>query len=465
VESQPPPHEESGKAQPSTAKPTTKANAPSEAASKSSAAPGEQPPAEMSAVRANLAAVVAEMDAAYGPPPTEVPAVETGNSVLRAVGNSGIDGIPAFYNDGTQWLRNGFKRHSGGTFFALIFGWTGVWLALWAAAAGLVLGALIAGGVGTGLAYHFGVGQAAGVIGAVLGGLVGMLYGAFAVLKYLFLHHELQTFFSILSGAVLALVIVVVIAAYERLGLRLRGYRRLSRMEVEYVAPLVKDVAERMDLPALPRFAMEDTVVANAYTHMRTVVFTKGLFQTLKVNEVRAIIAHELEHWRMGDAVGLRFVWAAAWPVALTYNLGMLLSGNRSGEVEKLRWPPTGIRILLGWLVAWPMWVIIKLVITPIVASRQRRYEYAADAAAAKIGYAADLSSALSKLGAFEGGRTGWERAMAATHPPTELRLERLKPLLPDDAQYQEDELRGPTGTELKRLLTFPHHARQTSNP
>jgi Zn-dependent protease with chaperone function len=317
-----------------------------------------------------------------------------------------------------------------------------------------VLGALIAGGVGTGLAYHFGVGQAAGVIGAVLGGLVGMLYGAFAVLKYLFLHHELQTFLSILSGAVLALVIVVVIAAYERVGLRLRGYRRLSRMEVEYVAPLVKDVAERMDLPALPRFAMEDTLTANAYTHMRTVVFTKGLFQTLKDNELRAIIAHELEHWRMGDAVGLRFVWAAAWPVALTYNLGMLIAGNRSGEVEKLRWPPTGIRVLLGWLIAWPMWVIIKLVITPIVASRQRNYEYAADAAAAKIGYAADLSSALRKLGAFEGGRTGWERAMAATHPPTELRIEKLKPLQPGDEQYQEDELRGPTRAELRRLLT-----------
>jgi len=392
----------------------------------------------------------------YGPPPaTGVEPVEPGHSVLIAIGNSGIDGVPDSYNDGTQWLRNGFKRHSDNAFVALILAWTGVWIAIWAAAIGLVLGALIAGGVGTGFAYQFGVGQAAGVVGAILGGLLGMLYGAIAVLKYLFQHHLLQTFLSVVSGAVIALVIVIVIAAYERLGLHLRGYRRLSRMEVQHIAPLVKDVAERMDLPALPRFAMADTLVPNAWTHMRTVVLTTGLVQTLSVNELRAVIAHELEHWRMGDAVGLRFVWAAAWPVALTYNLGMLLAGNRSRESTQLRWPPSGVRVILGWLLAWPMWVIIKLIITPVVASEQRQYEYDADAAAATIGYAADLSSALSKLVAFEGGRTGWERAMAATHPPTELRIEKLKPRQPGDEQYQEDDLRGPTGAEWKRLLTF----------
>jgi hypothetical protein len=63
------------------------------------------------------------------------------------------------------------------------------------------------------------------------------------------------------------------------------------------------------------------------------------------------------------------------------------------------------------------------------------------------------LSSALSKLGAFESGRTGWEAAMAATHPPLALRLEALQVPRPDDWEYQEEELHGPTVGEFFRML------------
>ena len=46
---------------------------------------------------------------------------------------------------------------------------------------------------------------------------------------------------------------------------------------------------------------------------------------------------------------------------------------------------------------------------------------------------------------------------MVATLPPTELRLEALEPPKPDDYEYQEDELRAPTGEEVGWLLTFWH--------
>jgi len=59
-----------------------------------------------------------------------------------------------------------------------------------------------------------------------------------------------------------------------------------------------------------------------------------------------------------------------------------------------------------------------------------------------------------AKLSAYETGRTGWEQAMEATHPPAELRIEALQEPKPDDPVYQEDELRGPSRDELKRLLT-----------
>ncbi len=56
-------------------------------------------------------------------------------------------------------------------------------------------------------------------------------------------------------------------------------------------------------------------------------------------------------------------------------------------------------------------------------------------------------------MGAFEGGRSGWEQAMRATHPPTELRLEALQPPRPDDFEYQEEDLRVPKPAEVRRFL------------
>lgn len=41
--------------------------------------------------------------------------------------------------------------------------------------------------------------------------------------------------------------------------------------------------------------------------------------------------------------------------------------------------------------------------------------------------YGEALRQALAYLADFEGSRSGWERAGAATHPPLELRLEALE--------------------------------------
>lgn len=106
-----------------------------------------------------------------------------------------------------------------------------------------------------------------------------------------------------------------------------------------------------------------------------------------------------------------------------------------------------------------------------MTAGTQGGYEYEADAAAARIGLATSLSLALRKMGAFEGGRTGWEQTMAATHPPTELRLEALQQPRPDDFEYQEGGLSMPRWKENRRFLfglreiLVPNRSAQTTTP
>lgn len=386
-----------------------------------------------------------------------------GPSVLVSVGASGVDGAPERYRDGVGWLRSGVRRHPWAVVVGLVTGWTGVWLAFWAAVLGLILGAFVALGVagdGSGgiFLFHIGAGQAVTVASVVVGGFLGAAGGLLVVPKLIFIDHPLTALVSIASGAVITAIIVIVSAIYERPLLRFRGYRRLSRDEVRRVAPLVKSVADAMDLDALPRFGMSDVLVPNAWTHMRTIILTKGLLLTLDDTELAAVLAHELQHWQSGDAVGGHIVWAAAWPVALLYNLGSALAGTNHGGDEQphassSRSAPRTVLALIGWFIAWPAWVITRLILVPLMASTQRGYEYDADAAAARIGMAPALSSALKKMSAFEGGRSGWEQAMSATHPPTELRLEALQAPKPDDWEYQEEDLRFPTPSETKRFL------------
>ena len=138
------------------------------------------------------------------------------------------------------------------------------------------------------------------------------------------------------------------------------------------------------------------------------------------------------------DAVGLRIIWVAALPLALIYVLGMWFAGAR---------PHVPIPEALG--IQLPRWFLA------VVGSSQRRYEYEADVVAKEMGLGAPRSLALRTMGAFETGRTGWEAAMAATHSRFELRVEALPGARADDDKYQEDDLEGLTGAELRRIILF----------
>jgi Zn-dependent protease with chaperone function len=369
------------------------------------------------------------------------------------------------YDEGRSWLRRGLRRQRSAVTTALLVSWTGVWLVPWGAVLGGLVGMFAAGGFATGWAvehhlYEVGAGQAVSIVSLSFGLVIGAFAGGvLAVLASA--TNPIVGAVSVVLGGLLTLLVVVFVAAFERPMLRLRGYRRLSRDEARRVAPLVQQVAGAMALDGLPRFAMSDILLPNAWTHMRTVVLTAGLLQMLEDRELAAVLAHELHHWRQGDAVGLRLLWAAALPTALVLNLGTWIAGSGANArlpaakdgSEVARRPARGVLGLIGWAIAWAPWIITKLALAPMSAANQRRYEFEADAAAASIGCSSALSSALSKIGAFESGRTGWERAIVATHPPTALRIEALQPVRADDAAFQEADLGRPSLGDLKRVV------------
>jgi Zn-dependent protease with chaperone function len=371
---------------------------------------------------------------------TSVPIVTT-DSRTTGVGLPPATGIPQQFSRPGQWFWSGLRRQPWATGLALLTSWTGFVLALWAGVIGLFLGGRVGAGMSSQTGSLQAVGGAVGVISVVGTALLGA--GSFFAAVYIaeLITHPSTIVGSLLGGAILAILLVAVIAHFEGDLLRLRGYRRPTRDEVRTIAPHVQAVGSAMKLSTFPRFVISDTANPGAWTHMRHIVITTGMIEMLEPDQLRAVIAHEMNHWRTGDAVALHFVWSCGWPIALMYNLGTMLSGTRPGEPQSGKVPRT-ILGLIGWAILWPAWIITKLVIAPAVAARSRREEYEADQAAAAMGLSEPLIGALQSIAMFEGGRSGWEVVMMATHPPTALRIEALQQPRPDDADYQE----GPLG-------------------
>jgi Zn-dependent protease with chaperone function len=336
---------------------------------------------------------------------------------------------PYRYATTAQWLGAGFRRQRPAIIGALIAAWTGLAFALWLAVGGVVLGAL-AGALGTTslgvispLVVNTGTGVFAAIVGALLGGIVGL-----AAIYILLAMHPLQLLAAIATGAVVSAILLLIYVHAEPLLIRLRGYREPSRRERERIYPLLLEAARAMELPVVPAIWISDALKPGAWAHMRAIVVTRGLLGDYDASEkppqsdldataLIAILAHELHHWDSADVVGLSIVSVCFCPLVLIINLIAWIR-------ERGEW----LAILL-WVVFWPVWVASKLVVVPLMSKRSRQYEYEADARAADFGdpFRLGLRRALDELSAWEAPRTGWEDVLAATHPPTEHRLERLE--------------------------------------
>ncbi|HLI60785.1 MAG TPA: M48 family metalloprotease [Solirubrobacteraceae bacterium] len=353
-------------------------------------------------------------------------------------------------------------RHGVTGLVGAVLAWTGLPIALWAAAIGAIAGA-VAGVVGSTqvpLAHELHINQTVGLGGAILGFFVGAWEG-FRVVYNQLINPPIAFIAAALGGVFIGVVVVMVMFTFEHIGLRLRGYRRMSRRETERVAPLVIAAAKGMDLRVVPQVWVADLPKPAAWAHMHAIVLSRGLLGDIDDTErpprgvlddaaLGAVIAHELHHYKSGDSVSLRVIWACSYPLVLMFNIGSWLGSTFRFFAPGRLVSPSRLASALGWFLFWPAWVIIKLVLAPLVALDDRDHEYEADAAAARISeeYRLGLRRALAELSMWEQPRSGWEDAIAATHPPIELRLERL--------ETPSEQLAAATGEPVSRTSDTP---------
>ena len=356
-----------------------------------------------------------------------------------------------FYPHWYQWLIAGFQRYPIGATTALLLGWTGVVFAVYVGIGGFFAGAVVFLLIRV---FHVpGVTEFLNTTPAnanIFFALIAGVLGAGASFVYFYVATTLdnlgQTLVSLVVGMVLAVAVVLSIGLFEETILRLQGYRRLSIDENRRISPLAQAVGDAMHLGALPRFAISDKRGRpDACMGLRTLMLSRGLYELLGDRQLKAVIAHELAHWKRADSVGRSFIVWAGWPLVFWFQVGAWMArtkdplegvqfqvgkmipkslassggdsqrdGGLGGDVlgqignqassmfGQGTISAAGFLPLIGKLIAFPCVLLINWVLNPLVSKELRRSEFAADALVKDAGLGPDLAKALATIQFFE---------------------------------------------------------------
>ena len=159
----------------------------------------------------------------------------------------------------------------------------------------------------------------------------------------------------------------------------------------------------------------------------KRIVFFDTLLEKLAPQEIEAVLAHELGHFRHRHVIK-RIALSAALSLAFLWLLGQIIDQPWFFDGLKVGAGGTAMGLLLFSMVL----PVFLFPLAPLTSSLSRKHEFEADAYAAQQAAAGDLIAALVKL----------YRDNAATltpdplhslfhdsHPPASQRIARLKPL------------------------------------
>ena len=202
-----------------------------------------------------------------------------------------------------------------------------------------------------------------------------------------------------------------------------RGCRRLSRREAARVMPLLERAAADLGLASLPLVLMADGDDLRVRVHSRHLVIGRGLLDELgdgprrRRGPRRRCSATRSTTGRRATA------WGCLGPLLRAAAGAPLQRRLLAGAAGELADRPGRLDRALAGVAAGPAGH----------PSRSSRWARAARSTrptprCAATGRGEALHRALSLLGELEPGRSGWDRVIAATHPPRELRLEALEP-------------------------------------
>ncbi len=252
---------------------------------------------------------------------------------------------------------------------------------------------------------------------------------------------------SLILGLVIALVTVG--GSYwfsDKLALRSAGARVVTEAEAPEFYRMIAGLTQRAGLP-MPKVAISPAEQPNAFATGRgpnhaVVCATAGLLQSMPMDEIEGVMAHELMHVKHRDILIGSVAAAIATAISFLANMALWagMSGNRNNRDDG----PNAVALLLTSMLA-----PVAASLMQMAVSRSREFE--ADRGAAELlGSGRSLAAALARieglaaqrpmkvapaqaqayihnpLNELRGTRGASLAKMFSTHPPTEERIARL---------------------------------------
>jgi len=125
----------------------------------------------------------------------------------------------------------------------------------------------------------------------------------------------------------------------------------------------------------------------------KRIVFFDTLLERLSINEIEAVLAHELGHFKHHHVLK-RIVSTFAMSLAFLWLLAQLMQSDWFYQGLGVQTPNTALALLLFFLVL----PVFSFLFSPIMSAVSRKHEFEADAYASKQTDASDLVNALVKL-------------------------------------------------------------------
>lgn len=208
----------------------------------------------------------------------------------------------------------------------------------------------------------------------------------------------------------------------------------------------VHELARSAHLPAMPQVGIFDSPEVNAFatgpTKSRSLVaVSTGLLQSMKREEVKGVLGHEIAHIANGDMVTMTLIQgvvnAFVMFLARAIAFALVMAGNKSEDREGSGAPMT------YYVVQFVLEIVFMILGSMVVAWFSRYREFRADKGGARLAGRQNMIQALQSLRRnFEAidpavqpsiqalkisSRPGGIMRLFSTHPPLEERIERLR--------------------------------------
>jgi STE24 endopeptidase len=159
----------------------------------------------------------------------------------------------------------------------------------------------------------------------------------------------------------------------------------------------------------------------------KRIVFFDTLLERLSINEVEAVLAHELGHFKRRHVMK-RIVATFVLSLGFLWLLSLLMQTAWFYQGLGVSTPSTALALLLFFMIL----PIFNFLLHPLVSAYSRKHEFEADAYAAKQTAASDLVNALVKLYQDNAATLTPDPLYSKfydTHPPAMVRISHLQAL------------------------------------